>query len=78
MLFWAGARFYRGAWQVGKHRSTDMNTLIAVGTSTAYFYSIVATFWPGLILSFSRTSLGMTTWYFGDTVTTVTCHLCYR
>ena len=47
--FWAGWRFYRGAWQVGRHRSTDMNTLIAVGTSTAYFYSVVATFWPGLI-----------------------------
>ncbi|MCH8995112.1 MAG: copper-translocating P-type ATPase [Chloroflexi bacterium] len=47
--FWAGWQFYRGAWQVGKHRSTDMNTLIAVGTSAAYFYSVVATFWPGLI-----------------------------
>ncbi|MCH8345591.1 MAG: copper-translocating P-type ATPase [Chloroflexi bacterium] len=47
--FWAGWQFYRGAWQVTKHRSTDMNTLIAVGTSAAYFYSIVATFWPGLI-----------------------------
>jgi len=49
--FWAGWQFYRGAWQVAKHRSTDMNTLIAVGTSAAYFYSIVATFWPGLIES---------------------------
>jgi P-type Cu+ transporter len=49
--FWAGWQFYRGAWQVGKHRSTDMNTLIAVGTSAAYFYSVVATFWPGLIES---------------------------
>ncbi len=47
--FWAGWQFYRGAWQVAKHRSTDMNTLIAVGTGAAYFYSIVATFWPGLI-----------------------------
>ncbi len=47
--FWAGWRFYRGAWQVAKHRSTDMNTLIAVGTSVAYFYSIAATFRPGLI-----------------------------
>ena len=49
VLFWAGWQFYRGAWQVGRHRSTDMNTLIAVGTSAAYFYSFVATFWPGLI-----------------------------
>ncbi|MGB2694060.1 MAG: heavy metal translocating P-type ATPase, partial [Dehalococcoidia bacterium] len=47
--FWAGWQFYRGAWQMAKHRSTDMNTLIAVGSSAAYFYSIVATFWPGSI-----------------------------
>jgi Cu+-exporting ATPase len=46
---WAGWTFYKGAWQVGRHRSTDMNTLIAAGTSAAYFYSIVATFWPGVI-----------------------------
>ena len=49
VLFWAGLRFYKGAWQVGRHRSTDMNTLIAVGTSAAYFYSIIATFWPSAI-----------------------------
>ncbi len=49
VLFWAGARFYRGAWQVARHRTTDMNTLIAVGTSVAYFYSIFATVWPSLI-----------------------------
>jgi Cu+-exporting ATPase len=47
--FWAGWRFYKGAFQVAKHRSTDMNTLIAAGTSVAYFYSIVATFWPSAI-----------------------------
>lgn len=44
--FWAGWRFYRGAWGALRHRTTDMNTLIAVGTSAAYFYSIVATFFP--------------------------------
>jgi Cu+-exporting ATPase len=38
--FWAGWRFYRGAWGALKHRTADMNTLIAVGTSAAYFYSV--------------------------------------
>ena len=38
--FWAGSQFYRGAWASAKQRTTDMNTLIAVGTSTAYFYSL--------------------------------------
>jgi Cu+-exporting ATPase len=44
--FWAGWRFYKGAWLTAKHGSTDMNTLIAVGTSAAYFYSVAATFFP--------------------------------
>lgn len=44
--FWAGARFYRGAYLTAKHGSTDMNTLVAAGTSVAYFYSIAVTFFP--------------------------------
>ena len=46
--FWAGLRFYRGMWGALKHRTADMNTLIAVGTSAAYFYSVVAVLFPGL------------------------------
>ncbi len=46
--FWAGLRFYRGAWGALKHRTADMNTLIAVGTSAAYFYSMVAVLFPPL------------------------------
>ena len=41
--FWAGARFYRGAWGALKHRTSNMNTLVAIGTSTAFFYSLAAT-----------------------------------
>ncbi|HEX6311332.1 MAG TPA: heavy metal translocating P-type ATPase, partial [Acidimicrobiia bacterium] len=44
--FWAGSQFYSGAWKVGRHGSADMNTLIAVGTSAAYLYSLVATVAP--------------------------------
>ncbi len=46
--FWVGWQFYSGAWAVAKHRTTNMNTLIAVGTSAAYFYSLAYTFFPGL------------------------------
>jgi len=46
--FWAGLRFYRGAWGALKHKTADMNTLIAVGTSAAYFYSVLALLFPGL------------------------------
>jgi Cu+-exporting ATPase len=45
--FWAGAQFYRGAWAALRHRTTDMNTLISVGTSVAYLYSTAVTFFPG-------------------------------
>ena len=44
--FWIGAQFYRGAWGAFRHRNADMNTLIAVGTSAAYFYSVAATVVP--------------------------------
>ena len=49
--FWAGLRFYRGAWGALRHRTADMNTLIAVGTSAAYFYSMVAVLFPGVFIS---------------------------
>jgi P-type Cu+ transporter len=46
--FWVGWRFYEGAWKALKHRQTNMNTLVAVGTSAAYFYSAVVTLAPQL------------------------------
>ncbi|MFC2045611.1 heavy metal translocating P-type ATPase [Chloroflexota bacterium] len=49
--FWAGLRFYRGAWGALKHRTADMNTLITVGTSAAYFYSMTAVLAPGLFVA---------------------------
>ncbi len=39
--FIGGARFYRGAWAALKNRTSNMDTLVAVGTSAAYFYSVV-------------------------------------
>jgi len=46
--FWIGAQFYTGAISAARHRSTNMNTLIAVGTSAAYIYSLIATFFPAV------------------------------
>jgi Cu+-exporting ATPase len=45
--FWVGRQFYRGAWAALRHKTSDMNTLIAVGTSAAYFYSLAMTLVPG-------------------------------
>ena len=49
--FVIGLQFYKGAWSALRHKTADMNTLIAVGTSAAYFYSATATLFPGLFES---------------------------
>jgi P-type Cu+ transporter len=46
--FWVGWRFYRGLGDAIKARASNMDTLIAIGTSAAYFYSAVVTFLPVL------------------------------
>ena len=46
--FWIGLHFYTGAIAAARHRTTNMNTLIAIGTSAAYLYSVVATFFPSV------------------------------
>ncbi len=46
VMFWCGLSFFQGASQALQHRSTDMNTLIVLGTGTAYLYSIWGTIFP--------------------------------
>ncbi|MDT8363890.1 MAG: heavy metal translocating P-type ATPase [Nitrosomonas sp.] len=43
--FWAGKRFYTGAWHALRSGSSNMDVLIALGTSMAYFFSTAVTFW---------------------------------
>lgn len=45
--FWCGASFYRNGWKALKRHTATMDTLVALGTSAAYFYSLVATVFPG-------------------------------
>ena len=47
--FWAGRHFYQNAWASLKHGSTNMNTLVVVGTSSAYGYSAALTFFPQVL-----------------------------
>jgi Cu+-exporting ATPase len=44
--FWAGRDVYAAAWTAARHRSTNMNTLVALGTGVAYAYSAFVTLWP--------------------------------
>ena len=43
---WAGGQFHRGMIAGLKHKTADMNTLISIGTSSAFIYSFIATFFP--------------------------------
>lgn len=44
--FWCGQSFLIGGWKALKRKTTDMNTLVSLGTSVAYFYSVFATLFP--------------------------------
>jgi Cu+-exporting ATPase len=46
VLVFAGSQFFSGAWKLFKHFRADMNTLIAVGTGSAFLYSAAVTFFP--------------------------------
>jgi len=46
VMFWAGSMFFKGAWAALKHKTADMNTLVAVGTGAAFIYSAVVTITP--------------------------------
>jgi P-type Cu+ transporter len=59
--FWAGSRFYKSAWAAARLRTSNMNTLVAIGTSTAYFYSLAVTVLRPMFedsLTFSGSSVG--------------------
>ncbi|GFO63283.1 heavy metal translocating P-type ATPase [Geomonas paludis] len=51
VLFWAGREFFTGAWAAAKHRVADMNTLVALGTLSAYLFSLVATIAPEWLMA---------------------------
>ena len=51
VMAWAGRHFYARAWSGLRHRSADMNTLVAVGTGAAFLDSALATVAPGFFLS---------------------------
>ena len=59
VLLWSGSQFFIGMWDGLKHRSANMHTLIAIGISAAYVYSVVAVALPGL---FPRMELAEVFW----------------
>ncbi|MCW5318335.1 heavy metal translocating P-type ATPase [Nostoc sp. KVJ3] len=51
VLFWCGADFFKNAWKAFKRHTATMDTLVAMGTGAAYFYSLFATVFPGFFTS---------------------------
>ena len=52
----SGRQFYTGAYKALLNRFTDMNTLIAIGTGSAFIYSLVLTLYPQLFAPLGKTS----------------------
>lgn len=50
----AGKQFYNGAWQSFKNHTANMDTLIALGTGTAWLYSMVVVIAPGVLPEVAR------------------------
>ena len=50
----SGRHFYIGAWQSFRRHSANMDTLIALGTGTAWVYSMVVVFAPGMVPEMAR------------------------
>lgn len=48
--FWAGSYFYGSALKALKYKTTNMDTLVALGTTVAYFYSIFVSLFPNLVM----------------------------
>jgi Cu+-exporting ATPase len=51
VVFWCGWQFFRMAWMGLKRFRANMDSLVALGTGTAYVYSVAATIWPGFFAS---------------------------
>jgi Cu+-exporting ATPase len=60
ILLWAGRDIYRRAWKAVRHGSADMNTLVALGTGSAFVYSVIATIAPQL---FARNGIAPDVYY---------------
>ncbi len=49
VVFWVGSRFFIGALKAARQKTTDMNTLVAVGAFAAWFYSIARDILPAAL-----------------------------
>jgi len=63
IILWAAQPFFKRGWESIRNVSPNMWTLIALGVSSAYLYSLVATFAPGMFPDQYRMGEGVSTYY---------------
>ncbi len=51
VLFWAGRDFFVDAWKQARHRSANMDTLVALSTGVAFAFSALNTIYPEFLMS---------------------------
>lgn len=68
VMFLPGKRFFESAWKQARHFAADMNTLVAVGTGTAYAFSTLVVLFPGWLQDASASN----NVYFDTAVTIIT------
>ncbi len=54
VLVYAGGQFFRGAWKAFLNHNANMDTLIALGTGTAWVYSMLVVLWPTIVPAAAR------------------------
>jgi len=54
VMYYSGQQFFRGAWKSFRAHNANMDTLIALGTGTAWLYSIIITFKPDFVPSMAQ------------------------
>jgi P-type Cu+ transporter len=64
VVLWGGWPFFQRGWASIRNRSLNMFTLIAMGTGTAYVYSLIATIFPGILPAEFRDATGRLPVYF--------------
>jgi len=69
-VFWAGGIFYKSAWIALMHKTADMNTLVALGTLSAFTYSAFVTLFPGFL-----TDINLESHVYFDTASTITAFI---
>ncbi len=55
VMLWAGRHFFTSAWAAFRHHAANMDTLVAVGTGSAFVYSVIATVAPAVFTSHGLT-----------------------